>query len=51
MYKAPIVLLTLWRRVPAHVGGDIYGALSLGKRAGTLHYDGYAGQSTVDLND
>ena len=35
----------------AHVGGDVYGALSLGKRAGTLHYDGYAGQATVDLND
>src|SRR5580658_4960236 len=35
----------------AHVGGDVYGALSLGKRAGTLHYDGYAGQATIDLND
>ena len=35
----------------AHVGGDVYGALFLGKRAGTLHYDGYAGQATVDLND
>jgi hypothetical protein len=35
----------------AHVGGDVYGAFSLGKRAGTLHYDGYAGQATVDLND
>jgi hypothetical protein len=35
----------------AHVGGDVYGDLSLGKRAGTLHYDGYAGQATVDLND
>jgi hypothetical protein len=35
----------------AHVGGDVYGALPLGKRAGTLHYDGYAGQATVDLND
>jgi hypothetical protein len=35
----------------AHVGGDVYGALFLGKRAGTLHYDGYAGQATIDLND
>jgi hypothetical protein len=35
----------------AHVGGDIYGGLPLGKRAGTLHYDAYAGQSTLDLND
>jgi hypothetical protein len=35
----------------AHVGGDVYGTFSLGKRAGTLHYDGYAGQATVDLND
>jgi hypothetical protein len=35
----------------AHVGGDVYGAFSLGKRAGTLHYDGYAGQATIDLND
>ena len=35
----------------AHVGGDVYGDLSLGNRTGTLHYDGYAGQSTVDLND
>jgi hypothetical protein len=35
----------------AHVGGDVYGGLSLGKRGGTLHYTGYAGQATVDLND
>ena len=35
----------------AHVGGDVYGDISLGKRAGKLHYDGYAGQATVDLND
>jgi hypothetical protein len=35
----------------AHVGGDVYGGLSLGKRAGTLHYVAYAGQATVDLND
>lgn len=35
----------------AHVGGDVYGALDFGKHAGTLHYDGYAGQSTVNLND
>jgi hypothetical protein len=35
----------------AHVGGDVYGEVPLGKRAGTVHYDGYAGQATVDLND
>jgi hypothetical protein len=35
----------------AHVGGDVYGAFSLGKRAGTLRYTWYAGQATVDLND
>jgi hypothetical protein len=35
----------------AHVGGDVYGGLSLGKRAGTLHYVAYAGQATIDLND
>jgi hypothetical protein len=35
----------------AHVGGDIYGGISLGKRAGTLHYVAYGGQSTIDLND
>jgi hypothetical protein len=35
----------------AHVGGDVYGDLSLGKRAGRLSYDAYGGQATVDLND
>ena len=35
----------------AHIGGDVYGAVSLGKRAGTLHYIAYGGQSTIDLND
>jgi hypothetical protein len=35
----------------AHVGGDVYGSLSLGKRAGMLHYVAYAGQATIDLND
>ena len=35
----------------AHVGGDVYGGLSLGKRAGTLHYIAYGGQATIDLND
>src|SRR5438309_11631364 len=35
----------------AHVGGDVYGSLSFGKRAGTLHFDAYAGQATIDLND
>jgi hypothetical protein len=35
----------------AHVGGDVYGDLSLGKRAGRLSYDAYGGQATIDLND
>ena len=35
----------------AHIGGDVYGGLSLGKRAGTLRYVAYAGQATIDLND
>ncbi len=35
----------------AHVGGDVYGDLPLGNRAGKLHYNGYAGQATIDLND
>jgi hypothetical protein len=35
----------------AHVGVDIYGGIPLGKRAGTLHYVAYGGQSTIDLND
>ena len=34
----------------AHVGGEIYGALPLGKRAGSLQYSGYAGEATLDLN-
>jgi len=35
----------------SHIGGDIYGGIPLGKRAGTLHYLAYAGQATIDLND
>jgi hypothetical protein len=35
----------------SHIGGDVYGELSFGNRAGKLHYAGYAGQATVDLND
>ena len=35
----------------AHVGGDVYGEIPLGKRAGTLHYVAYGGQATIDLND
>ena len=35
----------------AHIGGEVYGDVSLGDRAGTLRYEAYAGQSTVDLND
>jgi hypothetical protein len=34
----------------AHIGGDVYGDVPLGERAGTLHYDGYAGESNLDLN-
>ena len=35
----------------AHIGGEVYGQVFLGKRAGTIRYEAYAGQSTVDLND
>jgi hypothetical protein len=35
----------------AHVGGDVYGNVFFGKRAGTLHYVAYGGQATIDLND
>jgi hypothetical protein len=35
----------------AHVGGDVYGEIPLGKRAGTIHYVAYGGQATIDLND
>jgi hypothetical protein len=35
----------------AHIGGDVYGDFPLGKRGGTFHYDAYAGQATIDLND
>lgn len=34
----------------AHLGGEVYGALSLGSRAGNLQYRGYAGQANLDLN-
>jgi hypothetical protein len=34
----------------AHLGGDVYGYLSLGSRAGKLRYDGYAGYAALDLN-
>src|ERR1035438_5400859 len=34
----------------AHVGGEVYGDVPLGKRAGKLRYDGYAGQVSLDLN-
>jgi hypothetical protein len=33
----------------SHVGGEVYGGLPLGSRAGKLRYDGYAGQATFDL--
>jgi hypothetical protein len=34
----------------AHLGGEVYGGLPLGSRAGKLEYSGYAGQATLDLN-
>ncbi|MGD0790303.1 MAG: hypothetical protein ABR920_00915 [Terriglobales bacterium] len=33
----------------SHVGGEVYGELPLGSRAGKLQYRGYAGQATLDL--
>ena len=34
----------------SHLGGEVYGALPLGDRAGKLQYRGYAGQAGLDLN-
>jgi hypothetical protein len=34
----------------AHVGGEVYGGLPLGRRIGKLQYRGYAGQANLDLN-
>ena len=34
----------------AHLGGEVYGAFFLGRRAGALRYSGYAGQAALDLN-
>jgi hypothetical protein len=34
----------------AHVGGDIYGDLSLGSRRGKLQYHAYVGSVSLDLN-
>ncbi len=34
----------------SHLGGEVYGVLPLGSRAGKLRYSGYAGQVTLDLN-
>jgi hypothetical protein len=33
----------------SHVGGEVYGGLPLGSRAGKLEYRGYAGQNSLDL--
>jgi hypothetical protein len=33
----------------SHVGGEVYGNLALGARAGNLRYRGYAGQAILDL--
>jgi hypothetical protein len=33
----------------AHVGGEMYGEMPLGSRAGKLQYRGYAGQDNLDL--
>jgi hypothetical protein len=34
----------------AHLGGEVYGDLALGSRAGKLRYRGYAGYNALDLN-
>ena len=34
----------------SHLGGDVYGTVPLGKRAGKLRYDGYIGEVYLDLN-
>jgi hypothetical protein len=34
----------------SHLGGEVYGDIPLGSRAGKLRYSGYAGQVTLDLN-
>jgi hypothetical protein len=34
----------------AHVGGDVYGYLSFGQRAGKLRYDGFVGHSSLPLD-
>jgi hypothetical protein len=34
----------------AHLGGDVYGQLPLGKSGGHLRYDGYVGQVNLDPN-
>jgi hypothetical protein len=34
----------------SHVGGEVYGSLPFGSRAGKLQYRGYAGQATLDLH-
>jgi hypothetical protein len=33
----------------SHMGGEVYGNLALGARAGNLRYRGYAGQAILDL--
>jgi hypothetical protein len=34
----------------AHVGGEVYGSLPLGRHGGRVRYDGYAGEVSLDLN-
>jgi hypothetical protein len=34
----------------SHLGGDAYGQISLGNRAGKIAYDGYAGADNLDLH-
>jgi hypothetical protein len=34
----------------SHLGGEVYGDLTLGGRAGKLQYRGYAGHNNLDLN-
>jgi hypothetical protein len=35
----------------SHLGGEVYGYVPLGKRAGKLRYDGYAGHSYLPLDE
>jgi hypothetical protein len=34
----------------SHLGGDVYGVLSIGRRGGRIHYDSFVGESIADLD-